>query len=69
MIGIIHSSILLVESCCGDVEGMVVIFCMTNIETPTRTGRMMGDGSGRARSIHRKRPLRGTASWASERPE
>ena len=67
--GIIHSNMRLVESCWGDAEGIVVIFWRTYIDTPTSRGRMIGDGSGRARSIHRKRPFSGTASWASERPE
>ena len=67
--GIIHSSMRLVESCCGDADGIVVIFCNTYIDTPTSRGRMIGDGSGSARSIHRKRPFSGTASCARDRPE
>ena len=67
--GIIHSSMRFVESCCGDADGIVVIFCNTYIDTPTRSGRMIGEGSGNARSIHKKRPFSETASCASERPE
>lgn len=52
--GIIHSIILLVEACLSSAVGMVVIFCMTHIDTPTRIGITNGVGSGRARSIHRK---------------
>ena len=52
-----------VESCCGDVEGIVVIFCMTNIDTPTNTGRTMRVGSGIAKSSPKKSPFIGTALW------
>ena len=63
--GIIHKSILLVEACCSETDGMVVIFCMTNMETPTRTGIIILVGSGKARSIQRKLPFSGTDWWAS----
>lgn len=61
MTGIIHNIIRFVESCCGDVEGIVVIFCIRNIDTPTNTGRIMRVGSGIARSSPRKSPFNGTA--------
>ena len=67
--GIIHSIILLVESCCGELEGIVVIFCITNIDTPTRIGMTIFVGSGTARSIQRKLPFKGTDSWAIEKDE
>jgi len=38
MIGNIHSIILLVDSCCALAAGIVVIFCMSHIEPPTKTG-------------------------------
>lgn len=66
MPGMSHSIMRLVCSCCGVVEGMVVIFCMTNMETPTRTGRRKGSGLAleySARSSPRNLPSRGTASW------
>ena len=46
---------------------MVVIFCITHIDAPTRMGRM-GVGSGRARSIQRKLLCRGTAwlTWGNQ---
>ena len=50
--GIIHSIIRLVDCCLASAAGMVVIFCMKNIEAPTRTGKM-GVGSGLARSSQR----------------
>lgn len=64
MMGIIHSIILLVDSCCGDVAGIEVIFCITHIDPPTRIGRRGAAGlliENLARSIHRKEPSNGTA--------
>ena len=51
--GIIHSIMRLVDCCLESTAGMVVIFCMKNIEAPTKTGKM-GVGSGFARSSQRK---------------
>lgn len=42
--GIIHSSIRFVDSCWAEPDGMVVIFCMTYMETPTRIGKTRGRG-------------------------
>ena len=65
-IGIIHSIIRLVEACLGSTDGMTVIFCIKNMDTPTRIGRSgtpNGPGSGSARSfIHRNELLRGITS-------
>ena len=57
--GIIHSIILLVDACRSSAEGIVVIFCMTHMDAPTRTGITNGDGSGSARFIHRNDELMG----------
>ena len=62
IIGIIHSIMRLVDACLGSTAGMVVTFCMRNMETPTRTGRI-GVGSRKPRSSHRKELSRGTASF------
>ena len=65
MRGSIHSIILLVCACCGVAEGMVVIFCITHMEPPTRMGSKKGAGllaENLARSIQRKELSRGTAS-------
>lgn len=35
---------MLVDSCCAEPDGIVVIFCMTYMETPTRMGRTRGRG-------------------------
>ena len=64
--GIIHSIIRLVEACLGSTDGMVVIFCIRNMDTPTRIGNSgtpNGPGSGRPRScIHRNELLSGMTS-------
>ncbi len=67
MAGITQSIMRLVEACLGSALGMVVIFCWTQVETPTRMGRR-GVVSGRERSSQRKRWLRGMASctWLSQ---
>jgi len=46
MIGIIHSSMRLVDSCWALVEAVGVIFCIANIEPPTSTGRSRLKGTG-----------------------
>jgi hypothetical protein len=56
--GIIQSIIRLVDACLGSALGMVVIFCMSHMETPTRTGNS-GVRSGSARFSHRKELSRG----------
>lgn len=60
MMGIIQSIMRLVEAWRSSAVGIAVIFCMTHMETPTRTGIMTGDGSGRAKSIQRKELSMGT---------
>lgn len=62
--GIIQIIILFVDCCCGSAVGTVDIFCNTNIEAATRTGRMkypLGGTSGWARLSQRKFGFRGTA--------
>ena len=64
--GIIHSIILLVDSCCGVVDGIADIFCIIHMEPPTRTGSRYGRGLSfetKARSIQRKLPSSGTTWW------
>ena len=66
MPGMSHSIMRFVDSCWGVVEGIVDIFCMRNMDTPTSTGRRKGMGLAleyAARLSHRKAPSRGTASW------
>ena len=67
MRGSIHSIMLFCEAWRESVVGMVVIFCITHIDAPTRMGRM-GVGSGSARSIQRKSLFRGTAwlTWGNQ---
>ncbi len=63
MKGIIHSIMLLVDACLGSTDGIVVIFCCAQVDTPTNTGRM-GVGSGLARSSPKKLLLSGIAESA-----
>ena len=41
----------------------MVIFCMTHMDPPTRTGITNGDGSGCPKSIHKKLASIGMALW------
>jgi len=66
MIGISHSIILLVDSCCALIDGVAEIFCMSHMETPTSTGSRNGTGfwlEYLARSIQRNCPSSGTDWW------
>ena len=44
--GISQSIILLVDACWGFIAIMVVIFCISHIDAPTRTGSRMLKGAG-----------------------
>ena len=59
--GISHSIIIWFVDCRGSVDGVMVIFCWSQVETKTSTGMMTLDGSGSDRSIHRKVALSGAA--------
>jgi len=59
--GIIHSIILLVCACLGSAEGIVVIFWVNHMDTPTSTG-MTGVGSGSDRSTQRNELFIGITS-------
>lgn len=62
IIGIIHSIILLVDAWRGSADGIVVVFCISHIDTPTSTG-ITGRLSGCARSSHRNVLLMGITSF------
>ncbi len=47
--GIIHSIIRFVDACLGSAAGIMVIFCMAHMDTPTRMGRSIGLGTARSR--------------------
>ena len=59
--GIIHNIMRLVDACLGSAAGMVLIFCMANMDPPTRMGRM-GVLSGSARFSHKNELSRGITS-------
>lgn len=64
--GIIHSIIRLVDACCSVAAGMVVIFCISHIDPPTRTGRRKGIGFAAdtsARLSPKAMPFSGMTSW------
>ena len=61
--GIIQSIMRLVDAWRSSAVGIVVIFCITNMDAPTKTGITNGDGSGRAKSIHRNRLSSGMTLW------
>lgn len=61
MMGIIQSIMRLVCACRGSADGMDVVFCIRNMDTPTSTG-ITGRVSGRARSSHRKELFMGMTS-------
>lgn len=61
--GIIQSIMRLVDAWRSSAVGIVVIFCITNMDAPTRTGMTNGDGSATAKSIHRKRLSSGITLW------
>jgi len=60
--GIIHSIILLVDACLSSAAGIIVIFCIRNIETPTIIGST-GKVSGRAKFNHKKELSKGITSF------
>ena len=60
--GIIHNIMRLVEACLSSIAGIVVIFCWAHVEAATKTGNMKGEGSGLAKSSHRKLLFNGTVS-------
>jgi hypothetical protein len=47
--GIIHSIMFWLDCCRGSMEGVMVIFCWTQVDAATSTGRMKLVGSGSAR--------------------
>jgi hypothetical protein len=63
--GIIHSIIRLVDACLASADGIVLIFCITNMEPPTSTGRRGETGlfaAVSARSNHKKERSMGMVS-------
>ena len=64
MRGIIHSIIVLVDDCLGSVLGIIVILDWTQVLAPTSAGIIIGEGSGLAKSSHKKPLSRGTVELA-----
>ena len=59
--GISQSIIAWLPDCRGSVDGCMVIFCWTQVDTNTSTGKISLVGSDSARSSHRKRESKGAA--------
>ena len=59
--GISHNIIIWFVDCLGSVDGVMVIFCCSHVETKTRIGTTTLVGSGSERSIHRKEAANGAA--------
>ena len=65
IIGSIHNMIWLVDCCFGSVGRLMVVFCVSHMVPPTRTGSKMLIGgvcveTRPTRSMPRKSELRGT---------
>ena len=67
MSGIIQSIMTWLDCCLGSAEGIMVIFCWTQVLAKTKTGMTMLVGSGSDRSNHRKLGSRGAAAKAIEK--
>ena len=65
--GISHSIIIWLVDWRGSVDGVIVIFCWSQVETNTSTGMMTFVGSGSDRSIHRNDALSGAAVYIGNR--
>ena len=61
--GISHSIIIWFVDWRGSVDGVMVIFCCSQVETKTSTGTITLLGSGSERSIQRNDALRGAAVY------
>ena len=65
--GINQSIIAWLPDCRGSVDGIMVIFCWTQVDTKTSTGMIRLLGSDSARSSHRKPGSRGGAEYIGAR--
>ncbi len=61
--GISQSIIAWLPDCRGSVDGCMVIFCWTQVDANTSTGKISLVGSDSARSSHRKRESKGAAEY------
>ena len=65
--GISHSIIIWLVDWRGSVDGVIVIFCCSQVETKTSTGMTTLEGSGSERSIHRNDALNGAAVYIGKK--
>ena len=59
--GIIHSIMVWLDCWRGSGDGIIVIFCCTQVEAATSRGKTIGDGSGSPRLSQRNWSFRGAA--------
>jgi hypothetical protein len=59
--GIIQSIMFWLDCCRGSGDGVIVIFCCTQVEAATSKGKIIGEGSGSPRLNQRKPSLSGAA--------
>ena len=60
--GISQSIIIWLLLCRGSADGVIVIFCWSQVDTKTRTGKTSFDGSGSAKSSQRNSGFNGAAA-------
>ena len=69
IMGIIQSIMFWLACCLGSGDGVVVIFCCTQVEAATSNGMMNNMVPGLPpRSIPRKLLFRGAAEWMRTKP-
>ena len=61
--GIIQSIMFWLDCWRGSGEGVIVIFCCTQVDAATRIGSTTGEGSGSPRFSQRNLSLSGAAEW------
>ena len=63
--GIIHSIIIWLDCCLGSGDGIIVIFCWTQVVMKTKAGIIRFVGSGSAKSSQRNPGSSGAAAKAT----
>ena len=61
--GIIHCIMFWLDCCLGSIDGVMDIFCWTQVDAATRTGNTKLVGSGSARFMPRNWLFSGAAWW------
>ena len=64
--GIIHNIMVWLPCCRGSVDGVIVIFCWTQVETKTKMGIKINDPGLAAKSIPTNSAFNGAAAWTEK---